>query len=202
MKLYDFPLSGNCHKVRLMLSFLSLDAEIIPVDLANGQHRTDEFLALNPMAQVPVLQDRETVLRDSHAILLYLAKAYDKSGQWLPDDAVSLAQVGGWLSLSANEIANGPATLRLIELFKAPRDGARAREIAGKACQLIETTLSLQPWLLRHEHPTVADVACYPYLALASDGKWSLEDYPNLQAWLVRFEALPGFQPLITYAER
>lgn len=202
MKLYDFPLSGNCHKVRLMLSFLKLEAEIWPVDLGNGQQRTPEFLALNPLAQVPVLQDGETVLRDSHAILLYLAKAYDKSGRWLPNHAISLGQIGAWLSLSANELANGPATLRLIELFKAPRDATRAAEVAGKACQLIEATLHGQPWLLDHEHPTVADVACYPYLALASDGKWSLEAYPNLRAWLARFEALPGFQPLLDYAKR
>lgn len=196
MKLHDFPLSGNCHKVRLMLSFLGLQAELVPVDLAGGAHRREDFLALNPLGQVPVLEDGAVVLRDSQAILLYLARAHDRSGKWLPTDAAGLGRVGGWLALSACEINGGPAALRLAELFGARIDLEAARQKASQACDLIEARLASGPWLLEGDHPSVADVACYPYLALAGDGKWSLEPYPRLRAWLQRVEALPGFQPL------
>ena len=192
MKLYDFPVSGNCYKVRLMLSFLGLEAELVPVDLAGGANRRDDFLRLNPKGQVPVLEDGALVLRDSQAILLYLARAYDAKGSWLSTDAATLGHIGSWLALSANEIAGGPAALRLVEIFGAKLDVEAARVKAGKACALIEARLEQGPWLVG-DHPTIADVACYPYLSLAGDGKWSLDPYPRLQDWLRRFQALPGF---------
>ena len=78
MKLYHFPLSGHAHRAHLFVSLLGLPHELIEVDLASGAHKKPEFLALNPFGQVPVLDDDGTVISDSNAILVYLAK---KSGQ-------------------------------------------------------------------------------------------------------------------------
>lgn len=66
--LYDMPLSGNCHKVRLLLSLLSLPYQIQPVDLAGGEQRSPDYLQRNPFGQVPVLDDDGLVIRDSQAI--------------------------------------------------------------------------------------------------------------------------------------
>lgn len=46
--LYDMPLSGNCHKVRLLLSFLSLPYQTHALDLAGGEQRSPDYLRLNP----------------------------------------------------------------------------------------------------------------------------------------------------------
>ena len=88
LTLYEFALSGNCHKVRLLLSLLGVRYQSQPVDAAARQHKSAGFLALNPLGQVPVLCDGEHCLRDSQAILCYLARRYDASGQWLPQDAL------------------------------------------------------------------------------------------------------------------
>ncbi|OYW97724.1 MAG: glutathione S-transferase, partial [Rhizobiales bacterium 32-66-8] len=92
--LYDFELSGNCYKLRLLMSILKLRYDIIPVDFYPGrQHKSDWFLRLNPFGQLPVLRDDDRVLSDSGAILAYLAKKYDATGLWFPDDPALTAEV-------------------------------------------------------------------------------------------------------------
>ena len=83
MRLYSFALSGHAHRVRLFLSLIGIDADIVDLDLGAGEHKTPEFLALNRFGQVPVLIDDEVALADSNAILVYLAKKFDRT-DWLP----------------------------------------------------------------------------------------------------------------------
>ncbi|MBN9414217.1 MAG: glutathione S-transferase family protein [Candidatus Eremiobacteraeota bacterium] len=194
MKLYDFELSGNCYKVRLFLSFLQLEWERELVALGT-QNKTPEFLALNPVGLVPVLQDGETVLWDSQAILVYLARRYDRSERWLPLDACGLSQVTAWLSLASNEIGAGPAGIRRIHLFGREEDESKGRALTEKVFGVLESRLASHPWLVG-DHPTVADVACYPYLALSPDGKFDTSPYPAVLAWFSRIQALPGYLAL------
>lgn len=74
MKLYHHPISGHAHRARLFLGLLGLEHELVEVDLANGAHKSPEFLKLNPLGQVPVLEDGDKVITDSNAIMVYLAK--------------------------------------------------------------------------------------------------------------------------------
>ncbi len=108
MKLYITPTSGNAWKVRLLLSMLKQDYETVVLDTAKGEHKTPEFLKLNPRGQVPVLVDGKHVFWDSTACLVYLARKYGGE-QWLPTDAESLAEVQQWLALSNNELHYGSA---------------------------------------------------------------------------------------------
>ena len=194
MKLYDFELSGNCYKVRLFLSLLGLEWERELVALGS-QNKTPEFLALNPVGLVPVLQDGESVLWDSQAILVYLARHYDKTERWLPLEAQALSQVVSWLSLATNEIGAGPAGIRRIHLFGRQEDETKGRALTEKVFEILEARLTQQDWLVG-DRPTVADVACYPYLALAPDGKFDTSPYPGVLAWFTRIQALPGYVPL------
>ena len=118
MKLYYHPLSGHSHRARLFVSLLGIPHELIEVDLKSGAHKKPEFLALNPFGQVPVLDDDGTIVSDSNAILVYLAKKFGKTG-WLPEDPQGAASVQRWLSVAAGEIAYGPAAARLITVFGA-----------------------------------------------------------------------------------
>ena len=78
LKLYDFDLSGNCHKVRMMLSFLGLEYAKVDVDLRKKDQMNPNFIELNRLHKVPVLVDGDLILRDSAAILIYLARTYGK----------------------------------------------------------------------------------------------------------------------------
>jgi glutathione S-transferase len=108
IKLYDVPLSGNCHKVRLMLSFLGIAYETQPIDLQAQDQKTAEYLAMNPLGQVPVLVDDGEVYRDSQAILVYLASRYG-ADSWLPlGDAKALGVLDGQLAGNDWLVGAGP----------------------------------------------------------------------------------------------
>ncbi|TDK54269.1 glutathione S-transferase family protein [Pseudomonas moraviensis] len=191
VKLYRHPLSGHSHRVELMLSLLDVPTELVFVDLMKGAHKTPEFLALNRFGQVPVIDDNGTVLADSNGILVYLASKYG-NGQWLPSDPVEQAKVQRWLSVAAGQISSGPATARLITVFGAGYDAADAIKRSHALLQVMEDELANSAFLAG-DKATVADVAAYTYVAHAPEGNVSLEEYPNVRAWLGRVEALPKF---------
>lgn len=91
LTLYGTALSGHTHRVALFLHLLQLPYRRIEASAA--VRHTAEFLQLNPLGQIPVLQDGELVLADSNAILVYLARRYAAGSGWLPDDAVGAARV-------------------------------------------------------------------------------------------------------------
>jgi len=191
IKLYNFPRSGHAHRAELMLSLLQLPTELILVDLAKGEHKQPQFLALNAFGQVPVLDDQGVVLADSNAILVYLAQKYG-NGRWLPTDPVGAAKVQRWLSVAAGQIAFGPGRARLITVFGAPYDAEEAITRSHDLLKVIDQELTNSQYLVGNE-PTIADIAAYSYIAHAPEGNVSLADYANVRAWLARIEALPGF---------
>ena len=76
--LYDYELSVNCYKVRLLLNFLSVPHNLHSIDFFPGwEHKSDWFKEINPLGHIPVVDDDGYILRDSHAILIYLATKYD-----------------------------------------------------------------------------------------------------------------------------
>ena len=192
IRLYDFTLSGNAHKVRNLLSLLAIEHERIPVDLVAGEQRGAAFRSLNPFGKVPVLIDDDVVLRDSSAILVYLGRKFG-GADWLPVDAEGEARVQEWLVTASTDIAEGPGFARLIELFGADGDIAAARKRAHAVLAIFEAHLEREPFLAA-ERPTIADVANYSYIALAPDGGVSLAPYPHVRSWLERLEKLPGFE--------
>jgi glutathione S-transferase len=195
MKLYHHPLSGHAHRARLFLSLLGVPHEAVEVDLKAGGHKRPEFLALNPFGQVPVLDDDGTVVSDSNAILVYVARKLGRT-DWLPDDAEGEAAVQRWLSVAAGELAYGPAAARLVTVFGATFS---PEEVIGRAHTLLgrlEAHLTGREWLVG-ERPTIADVALYSYLARAPEGNVDLSGYPTGNAYLRRIEALPGFVPFV-----
>ncbi|HBN8602336.1 TPA: glutathione S-transferase [Pseudomonas aeruginosa] len=195
MKLYDLDLSGNAYKVRLFLALIGREVNLLTVDIANREHKTPAFLRMNSRGQIPVLEDGDLQLGDSQAILVYLARRY-ASPEWYPLDPASQGRIAHWLSYAANEVQNGPASARLIARFNLPLDGELARRRGLEVLQLVDRHLSGHRWLAQGELPSIADVALYPYLALAPEGGLALDDYPALNAWLARIRALPGYIPM------
>jgi glutathione S-transferase len=192
MLLYGHPLSGNTHKVRLLLSALKVPYDEQVIDVTTGAHKTPAFLGKNPRGQLPVLVDGDDVLYDAQAILVYLARKYDAAGQWLPTAPVDLARVIAWLSFAANEIQNGAHLARLHFLLGVPVALEQVQGIARASIALLDARLQGRTFL-ELERPTVADLACYPCVALAPEGKVPLDRYPNVLAWIARIQTLPFY---------
>lgn len=191
MKLYDLELSGNCYKVRLLAALAGIPLDIVAVDFMAGEHKKPPLIDLNPWGEIPILVDGDVVLRDSQAILVYLAAQYAGEA-WLPKDAAGMGTVMQWLSTSANEIQNGPGAARLVDKFGYDLDKPDTLRRAARILPLIEAHLAGRHWLAL-ERPTIADCAVMPYVALAPEGGVSLADFPNIRQWIARIKALPGF---------
>jgi len=192
LTLYNMPLALNCYKVRLLLSLLKVPYEKHSIDLLTGDHQTPEYLALNPFGQVPILTEGSLVLRDSQAILIWLARKYG-GGQWMPTNPDDEALVNAWLSAAAFELRLGPYDARLAKHF--PWLAINANTVvaqSARALGLFEQRLTGRAWIAL-DHPTVADVAAYPAIAQAGDGDISIEPYPAVKAWTARMQQLPGF---------
>ncbi len=191
IQLYDVTLSGNCHKARLMLSLLGLEYELLPVKLQQGEHKSEPFLQLNPFGQVPVLVDGDVIIRDSQAILVYLARRYGGEN-WLPLEAEAMSQVMRWLFTAANDIQHSVAAARKHFLLNEQLDVNLAQKKAHQILQIMDAHLSDRTWL-ECDRPTIADIACFPYVALAPEGKVFLDSYSNVTAWSERIKQLPGY---------
>ena len=196
LRLYRHPISGHCHRVELCLSLLGLPYELLHVDLLQGAHKQPGFLAKNAFGQVPVIEDGDFTLADSNAILVYLGERYDEAGRYWPRTAQGKAAVVRWFSIAAGPMAAGLAAARAVRIIGAKVDYERAVTIAQQLLKTLEAELAGRDYLVGSA-PTLADVACYTYVARAPEGDISLEPYPGLRAWLGRIEALPGFVPML-----
>ena len=196
--LHGMDLSGHTHRVALMLNALGLTYRF--EDAPGPVRATPAFLALNPLGQIPVLQDGDLVLADSNAILVYLARRYAPDTAWSPQEPVAAARVQRWLSIAAGEVMHGPAMARMIALFGVPDDPARAAGIAARVLTFMDGHLTDRDFLAA-DHVTIADLACYSYVAHAPDGGVDLASYPAVRAWLTRVEAQPWFQAMPDFAK-
>ncbi|WP_194954808.1 glutathione S-transferase family protein [Sphingopyxis solisilvae] len=189
IQLYATALSGNAHKVRMALALLDLGWEEIATDAAARQ--SDAFAAITPMRQIPVYVEGDRTLRDSQAILSYLA-ARHRPGDWDGRTAEERGEIALWLSHAANEVANGPATLRLARQFGATIAEEQAQAVTARFLPVIEAHLAAHRWLVG-DRLTIADLAASPYLALMAEAGIDLADWPAIGEWTQRIAALPGF---------
>ncbi|MEP3233476.1 MAG: glutathione S-transferase family protein [Hyphomicrobiales bacterium] len=207
LRLYDYILSGNCYKVRLLLSFLAVEYDAVPVDFYPGkEHKSQAFLKINPAGTIPVLTHGDLVLTETSAILVYIADKFDQSGRFFPKQpSALLGEVMNWLSFS-NAITKTAGAARVHEMLDIKTDLQAAQTGAYQALRLLEERLSEQEFdgspFLVGEHLTIADIACFPYVALAPDGGVMLDDYPAINRWMVtlrkldRFIEMPGIHPI------
>ena len=197
--LYDYELSGNCYKLRLLMSFLGVPYKVAPVDFYPGrEHKSAWFLKLNPLGQLPVIEDDGMALRDAQAILLYLAARYDASGTWYPrDDARLLGEISQWLAF-ADGITSTSSAARLHDGLFYDLDIDAARAGAQRLFRILDEHLWFgeqegRNWLCASSNPTIADVACFPYTVLSEEGGISRQDYPAIRRWCDRVKRIPGF---------
>jgi len=199
MKLYDYELSGNCYKVRLLLHFLGVPCERVSIDFFPGkQHKSEKFLSdVNPLGQLPVVDDSGFLLRDAQAILTYIASEYDNARQWYPDSSKLRGQIQIWLSL-AEDITRTASAARLHDaLGYSHIDIAACRTGARSVFRILDNHLAERQMLgaqwLVGDTPTIADIACFPYVALSAEGGISLNEFPAIRQWVWEFRSQKGF---------
>ena len=196
LRLYDYLMSGNGYKVRLLLAQLGLPFERIELDIVKGETRTPEFLGKNPNGRIPVLElDDGTCLAESNAIMFYLAEGTPI----LPEGRLARAQVLQWLFFEQYSHEPNIATVRFwlhTEMTDERRALLPAKRAQGYAAlQVMERHLSDHPFFVGERY-TIADIALYAYTHVADEGGFDLAPYPAVTAWLARVRVQPRHIPI------
>jgi glutathione S-transferase len=195
MKLYHFP-SPNPQKVTFALKELGLDCELVPLDLAKGEQRQPDFLALNPFGRMPVLADGGLTLTESHAILAHLG---DKTGRLWPSSAAERAAALQWLFMLSQHImpAAGQVAMRIrARVMGIPLDEAavaQGEQALQPVIAIIDRRLATNRWMLGADFSLV-DCAYCPVLNVIEKAGFSLAGFPSANAYLNACRARPAWK--------
>jgi len=194
MKIYGDVHSGNCYKLKLLCSLLSIRHEWIAVDILKGESQTPEFLKLNPNGKIPLLlTDEGECLAESNAILFYLAR----NSALLPDDALQQAKVLQWQFFEQYSHEPFIAVARFIARYLGMPEHRKteyeSKQAGGnQALAVMEEQLLTSPFLVG-DQCTIADISLYAYTHVASEGGFDLDSYPAISQWLNRIQSLKGY---------
>jgi glutathione S-transferase len=196
--LYGSPHSQFTYKVALMLRLCDAPFAFRYISFRAAAHRAPDFLALNPLGQVPVLRHGERVLRQSAAILLHLAESF---GRFDADDAAGRQRVREWLFWDADRLGSAVYRCHGFELGRRgllPRPAdpvlvAHYQDLAGAAFAGLDAGLEGRRFLLG-ETPTIADIACFGETEFAAEAGLDLARHNAIAAWTDKMRALPGYR--------
>lgn len=198
LRLYDSALSGNCYKVRLLLTLLGIPFERIEIDVVDRSNRLELLGGKNPALRVPTLQLEDgTYLAESNAILWYFADGTP----YLPDDRLERARVLQWLFFEQYDVEPNLAVARfwVAILDKRAEYAERLEEkwTAGhRALDGMERHLEGREFLVG-DRMSIADIALYAYTHVAGEGGFELDGHPAIRAWLARVADQPGHVPML-----
>ena len=191
LTLYGDSISGNCQKPRWTADYLDIDHDWIEIDILNGGTQTEDFLALNPVGQVPLARWPDgRVLPQSNAIMLYLAEG----SELIPADPFERAQMNSWLFWERYSHETAIAVRRFKKHYlKLPDDEIDPQLMAKgrRALGVMELQLTLSDWLVGKKL-SCADIALVAYTRVAHEGGFDLADFPNVERWVGRTETALG----------
>jgi glutathione S-transferase len=193
LRLHDYPASGNCYKVRLLLAQLGRPYERVRVDIFGGDTLTDDYARVNPIRQTPVLErDGADPLSESNAILVHLAEGTE----YLPEDPDERAQALRWLFFEQAEVIPGIAGLRFRLITERIRPDGREVQwrtsVGNGALEVLNERLEKSDYLAGDRY-SVADISLFAYVHVAGEAGFELSDYPAVQRWIARVQATERF---------
>jgi len=192
IQLYDSADSGNCYKVRLLLSHLKVPYERRPMSVTDRSNRPAVLGDLNPALRVPTLVlDDGRPLAESNAILWY----FGEGTPYVPADRYERAQVLQWQFFEQYDHEPNIAVARFwLHYSGVPVDKAaiEKRQAAGyRALDAMEKHLARRPFFVGGCY-TLADISLYAYTHVAEEGGFGMGRYPAIRAWIDRVASQPG----------
>jgi glutathione S-transferase len=203
MKIYDFPLSPNCRKVRAVVYELGLTPEFVPVQLFKGEQHTPEIAALNPNEKAPILVDGDFVLWESNAIAAYLASGTSL----LPTAPRERAEVDRW---SAWQLAHfGPAVGKVaFQRLVKPMTGRGQPDAKiveegtteyAKFAGVLEASLGNREYLAGRL--SIADFIVASIFSIGAAVGLEAAPFPKVNAWLGRVLARDSMRRALADAQ-
>jgi glutathione S-transferase len=197
LRVYDSRLSGNAWKVRILLNQLGRPFERVTLDLEEGETASPAFRKLSRFARIPVLEleDGRTIV-ESGAILLYLAQGTP----YLPDDAYLRAEVTSWLFFEQGDLQRAIALPRVYHLrglaASMTQEIERYQRDGYAGLEKLEQWLRGREWLVGERY-TIADIALFAYVSMATEGGYDMERFDSIRQWISRVKSQPGWTDLL-----
>lgn len=197
IKLYEYAASGNCYKIRLLLTQLGIDFERIQVDIVKEESRTPEFLKKNPNGKIPLVElEPGKFLAESNAILYY----FSQGTSFFPTDTFEQAQVMQWMCFEQYNHEPNIATSRywISVLGKAEEYQAalkQKQEGGYAALGVMEQHLKQYPFFVGERY-SIADICLFAYTHVADEGGFDLTRFPAIQAWIKRVMEQPSYMSI------
>ncbi|MBJ9722342.1 glutathione S-transferase family protein [Acinetobacter calcoaceticus] len=198
MVVYGDVNSGNCYKIKLLLSLLNIKHRWIHIDILKKDTQTTEFLSLNPNGKIPVLVlDDGRVLSESNAILGYLAEGTE----FLATDPYIKAKIYQWMFFEQYSHEPFIAVARFINKYlglplERIEEYHNLQPKGHKALSIMDNALVKCDYLVGSQF-TIADIALYAYTHIAEEGGFDLNLYPNIQAWCQRIKKYPKYVSMV-----
>lgn len=204
MKLYYNPLSPNVRRVRLTAAVLGIELEEKLLDFSKGEHKSPEYLALNPNGAVPTLVDGDFVLTESRSIMQYLASKKPESGL-LPKDEAGRADVTRWQFWDASHFSPQLGALAFEKMLKGMMglgepDAGKVQDALNnfrRFAAVLEKRLEGKEYVVGNAL-TIADLTLASSLMYAQQTDVPLGEFPNLKAWRARITELDGWKKSAT----
>lgn len=201
MKLYTMPQAPNPRKVHAVIEHLGIkDIEMHLVNLAKGEQRSPEYLAINPMARVPTLVDGDLVLWESNAICQYLCDLHGDSTLY-PRDPKVRADIHRWMFWQVSDWSPATAPIayeRFVKkvFFQAEPDEERvaaAEKVFHEKATILDNHLATRTFLVGN-HFTLADIAIASLMTFAVPARYPMEPYSHFRAYMARVDEVPAWR--------
>ena len=193
-KLYCFAQSGNAYKAALMLNLNNAQWTPVFVDFFNGETRTEEYRALNPMGEVPVLVHQNTTLTQSGVILDYLSTQLGKMGG---ENETERREILRWILFDNHKFTSYIATFRFLRTFTDKADPNVLNFLEGRvkaSLKVLEQQLEGRPYVTG-DRMTIADLSLCGYLYFSEQELgFATQAYPAISSWLQRIQSTPGWK--------
>tara|TARA_B110000305_G_scaffold137358_1_gene153318 strand:- start:7243 stop:7872 length:630 start_codon:yes stop_codon:yes gene_type:complete len=179
----------NGRKVSILLEELGVDYEVHSINITQGDQNSPAFLKISPNNKIPAIIDRDNgmSLMESGAILVYLAEKY---GKFLPKDSIARAEVNEWLMWQMGGF--GPILGQAHHFLhfnpgKSDYAEARFRSEVARLYGVLDRRLEGRDYIC--DDYSIADMACWPWVARYEWQQVNLADYPNVRSWYQRLLA-------------
>jgi glutathione S-transferase len=200
MRLYHHPMSSNARRAVMTAIHLGVEVDLVVVDLASGEQRKPQFLLKNPDGKVPVLEDGDFILWESHAIMQYLADKIPRPSIY-PGELRARAEVNRWLFWSAHHFSPAVSLLGWENLVKPmigvgeadPLAAKRGEDLVTENARILDAHLAKRPWIAC-DRLTLADLAIAAPLMFIRQAKLPVNDFANLMVWFRRVELLDAWK--------
>ncbi len=192
-KLYCFGESGNAYKAALTMALAGYPFEPVFVGFFGGETRRPEFLALNPMGEVPVFVEGGIKLSQSGVIQMHVAETMEMF-QGRPEHHNAVMR---WMFWDNHKGSSQFGALRYMRHF-VPEASRKPEVIAWmegrvqSALKVLDTHMAGGDWVAA-DQPTIADFACCSYLYYPEEFGYSAAKFPHIARWLDRIKALDGW---------